>query len=58
MADGKAFVDRAQEYVADVCGDVGAVRRIKPCDVSGVRLCWFGIELVVVSTFLEGFLVW
>ena len=48
MADGKAFVDRAQEYVADVCGDVGAVRRIKPCDVSesrafgiaGLELCW------------------
>ena len=62
MVGGKAFGDRAQECVADVCGDVGTVRRIKPSYVSGsraFRFWWFGfeIELVVVPAFLEGFLV-
>ena len=58
----KAFVDRAQEFVADVGGNVGAVRWTKPYNVSASRTHWLWwlrveVKLVVVSTVFEGFLV-
>ena len=61
MVFWKAFVDRAQEFVADVGGNVGAVRWIKPYNVSASRTHWLWwlrveVKLVVVYTF-EGFLV-
>ena len=62
MVFWKAFIDRAQEFVADVGGNVGAVRWTKPYNVSASRTLWvrwlrveLEVKLVVVSGFFEGF---
>ena len=62
MALWEAFVDRLKESKTDVSGKVGAVRRVKPYDVSASRALWFWwlwvkTKFIVVSASFEGFLV-
>ena len=61
---GKVLVYQGEEFVSDVGAGVLAKRRVVPEDVTALSVfpfaCfgWFVLQCVVVSTFVECFLVW